>query len=203
MQYRCALVALLALVGCGGGGDSSSHLAAAPEIVLARPGQIEILTGKPGPVTLRFGLLFENYFRCVRDGHAGVMLRADLARIPSGYYRGVGLAFGRFGNTTFTTRLLPHLEPIAVLETWTGIDGYDSILSQSVSTGLRDGVVYPVTVTSTPPNRIRYTFGDFDSGDVIDANPVVDMSEASAAFYDASGPASCPYAIRIINPSVS
>jgi hypothetical protein len=196
MRWLYMLLAAGLLTSCGGGGDSESV------IRLTRAGQSVVFQGenRTGPITLKFGLQFVDYFRCVPNGHAGVMLRADLERIPTADYRGVGLAFGRFGNDSYTTRELPHLEPLAVLETWGNPP--DAILAQSVHTGLKDGPVYPVTVTSRKTeagNVIRYTLGDFDSGDVLDVNPNVAMEATNVAFYDASGPALCPYEIRIID----
>jgi hypothetical protein len=195
------LVLLLAglLASCGSG-DFQDR-----EIVLDQPSQIVYFEEQGGAIT--FDILFDDFFKCVPNGHAGVMLRAATEQIPLEQYRGVGVVFGRFGNDGYTTRNLPHLEPVAVVETWgLGIVGpeFDAILPHTV-TQLQDGILYKAAVASiktTAGNYIRYSFNGYDSGYVLDINPGVDMDRKEIVFFNATMPgvAICSYRIVITNP---
>ena len=210
-----ALILCLLLVSCGGGGSSvgqlqSAQFPLASEIVLDHAGQIVPFasTGrKPGQntLTLRFQVVFEDFFKCVPDGHIGVMLRARLSAIQTAQYRGHGLIFGRFHNNSFSTRNLPDLQPIAVPETWSVGDeppGFEPLLSVGVTPNLKDWTPLDVEVRSQQdPNRIGYTLSP-TSVDLIDVNPSIDMAQEAIAFFDvADGKVTCPYAVRITNPT--
>jgi hypothetical protein len=219
--FKRALAALLlaayALAGCGGGSDSPETLLA-PEVVLSGPYTIVPFedTGKvPGSTSqeLRFTVTFEDYFRCVPDGHVGVMLHADLSRIPTGQYRGVGWVAGRFGNSAWTTRKMPDLRPVAVVETWAVGDvgpEFDALLMPTLSPELQDWVPYEVTIRSYQApqgNRIGYRMvgpeGLVVDTEVADSNPVVDLSQPALAFFNATGAGAegCPYKVRFTRPT--
>ncbi|MDB5975136.1 MAG: hypothetical protein JWR07_1896 [Nevskia sp.] len=204
-----------ALGSCGGGsssGTAESVTLLAPQVVLDHGGQIVQFptTGRqPGQHTLavRFRVVFEGFLGCEPDGHAGVMLRAKLDAIPSAQYRGHGLDFGRFHSSSFATRNLPDLLPIAVLETWSvGNEppGFEPLLAASVSPALKDWTPYDVEIRSLEaPNRLGYSIANgapLQNVDLADSNPGIDMSLESIAFFDAAdGVNLCPNAIRITN----
>ncbi len=174
---------------------------------------------KPGDTVMRlaFTLRFENYVGCIPNGHAGVMLRATLPAIETGMYRGHGLVFGRFGTDSWTTRNLPNLIPVAVLQTWAngGVpETFEPLFIQSVSPALHDGIDYAIEITTaerpgynTLGYLIRLPDGSplIDTGPIVDANPVIAMDRQAIVFFNAtgSGAATCPYAIRIGAPTAT
>lgn len=174
---------------------------------------------EPGDTLMRlaFKLRFENYVACVPNGHAGVMLRADLPAIETGKYRGHGLIFGRFGTDSWATRNLPNLIPVAVLQTWAngGVpETFEPLFSQSVSPALHDGIDYSIEITTaerpgynTLGYLIRLPDGSLliDTGPIIDVNPVIGTDLRSIVIFNATdaGAAKCPYAIRIDAPTAT
>lgn len=217
LKLITSLLLALALFSCGGGGSQSESLLLAPEVAMSAPYAIVPFTdtgGLAGTSTERlvFRVVFEDFFKCVPNGHAGVMLRASLEQIPSAQYRGVGVAFGRFGTDSYTTRNMPNLQPVAVVETWAvgaSPDTFDAMLTPTLSPELHDWTPYYWTIDSTPTaagNLIRYSIdGAFDSGPVLDINPAIDMTRRSLAFFNATpaGVETCPYTIRITDPTVT
>jgi hypothetical protein len=185
---RRILAALVAafLCSCGGGSDPS------PPIVLDGPYQI---IERDVTHELRFTLTFDDFFRCVGNGHAGIMLHANTQGLKTGAYSGAGLVFGRFGTGHHNTRNMPNLQPVAVLETWTNGAEVDPLHVESLSPELRDGVAYPGTLSTV--GGLSYSLGDYVSPKV-QLHPSIDLSLSNAAYFNASGPdQACPYAIRI------
>lgn len=193
---RWALGLALALAACGGGAPG---LALAPSLDLSAPGTIRAFpdTGAPGDrTTVTFTVNAPGFAAC-GNGHAGVMLHADLARIPGGPYAGAGVIFG--------TQLPGHLAPVIVPESWAGAAQATPPLLWPASSAM-PGDTFTLSVLSerTPAgNELSYAVNGERSAVTLDPNAVVDMGEGALAFFNAAGTPACPYSLTISAPTVT
>ena len=196
----------------------------APEIVVG-PGNTSVIfedTGAQGKnlstgrLSVDFDVVFEDFFRCARSGHFGVMERASTEMVASGQYRGHGAIFGNIWKSQGGTANVPDYRPFGIIESW-GIgvvpDSFGYLRPASASPQLADWVEYKISVQSTRTilNFVRYRIHrlDFvrsqyeliyDSGDVLDNNWGVDMNRQSVIFFVVLDGMVCTGRVRIINP---
>lgn len=172
---------------------------------------------QPGRMTLSFRMASDWFFSRNGDGaHQVNMLRASLGptfpdREDSGKYRGHGAIFGHILNRDGDT----FPAATGMLESWGphyGIPGGNYIPADSRSLPLAEITLYDVEISSlwsasnhkfsslsiTPPGRRPV----FQTGDVLDDNPDVDMTSESLAMCGIFRPLGDGGMFRMINPSV-
>ena len=174
------------------------------------------IQNKSSRLSIDFDVVFEDFFRCARSGHFGVMERASMELVAVGQYRGHGAIFGNIWRASGGTANVPDYRPFGVIESWgIGIvpDSFGFLLPRSASPQLADWVQYKISVQSTRTilNFVRYRIHRldfvrsqyeliFDSGDVLDNNWGVDMTRQAVIFFAVLDETVCPGRVRIINP---
>jgi hypothetical protein len=155
-------------------------------------------TGVDSVLTFRCTITSDNFFGQndgdPAEGHFGFMLRADLAAIDTGAYRGHGVILGSLWTGSAPPNGMRSMTSCAAIETWAkgaADEPAQWVKPQSVSTPLRDGVSYPLEIVSAPSGGkwlISYRIGDFQSPPIEDDNTHIDpASQAIALFAVNSG----------------
>ena len=171
-------------------------------------------------MTVDFDIVFEGFFAANPNGHVGLMLRANMARIPAGPYQGHGAVFGTILPTSDNEAPDPAITR-GLIETWGASDvqpGARFLFPRSASPLLHDHVLYRVSVQSTMLSNgrryLRYSLHNaiihkgaydplFDSGDVYDNNVHFDMSSESLVVFDASSEHLSAYNLRVTDLTVT
>jgi hypothetical protein len=121
--------------------------------------RIPITGRRPGDSKLKLsGTIFSDDFfsksnGTIAEGHCGIMLRADLAAIDTGMYRGHGLIFGSLWTGSTPPNDMKSMTSCAAIETWAkgaADEPLQWVKPQSVSAPLADGVGIPFEITSAP-----------------------------------------------------
>jgi hypothetical protein len=222
-----SLVIVLSLFGCGGGGSSSTdnkpQQILAAELILGPGGKYDYQLPLPtasGDFTLAAELDTGEFFNVVKNGHFGIMTRACLECITTGLYRGHGVIMGRVLNDGYGTREMPPptYGPYAVAETWSkgaSPDSFQFLKPTTISPVLLPNRHYRIMVVSSQTqagNMLRYKLDLLDGSSyttvidtqVLDDNPVMDMTRRNVVFFDASSRTSgYSYQIRFTNVTVS